>query len=79
MEVEIIGLPVDCGKEQTKVVDDNGKASFLLVLAPRLPLPAPGKAQFQSYPEVTCWMTKLGMEGRCRMTKRDRESISKVT
>lgn len=24
MEVEIIGLPVDCCKEQTRVVDDNG-------------------------------------------------------
>uniref|UniRef100_A0A672P8T4 Phosphoinositide phospholipase C n=1 Tax=Sinocyclocheilus grahami TaxID=75366 RepID=A0A672P8T4_SINGR len=24
VEVEIIGLPVDCGKEQTRVVDDNG-------------------------------------------------------
>lgn len=25
MEVEIIGLPVDCCKEQTRVVDDNGE------------------------------------------------------
>lgn len=25
VEVEIIGLPVDCYKEQTRVVDDNGK------------------------------------------------------
>lgn len=25
VEVEIIGLPVDCCKEQTRVVDDNGK------------------------------------------------------
>ncbi|XP_015999899.2 1-phosphatidylinositol 4,5-bisphosphate phosphodiesterase eta-2 isoform X3 [Rousettus aegyptiacus] len=24
VEVEVIGLPVDCGKEQTRVVDDNG-------------------------------------------------------
>ena len=24
MEVEIIGLPVDCTKQQTRVVDDNG-------------------------------------------------------
>lgn len=27
VEVEIIGLPVDCSKEQTRVVDDNGKLS----------------------------------------------------
>ena len=26
MEVEVIGLPVDCNKEQTRVVDDNGEA-----------------------------------------------------
>ena len=25
VEVEIIGLPVDCNKEQTRVVDDNGE------------------------------------------------------
>lgn len=25
VEVEIIGLPVDCSKEQTRVVDDNGE------------------------------------------------------
>lgn len=25
VEVEIIGLPVDCNKQQTRVVDDNGK------------------------------------------------------
>lgn len=25
MEVEIIGLPIDCNKQQTRVVDDNGK------------------------------------------------------
>lgn len=25
VEVEIIGLPVDCCKEQTRVVDDNGE------------------------------------------------------
>lgn len=25
VEVEVIGLPVDCFKEQTRVVDDNGK------------------------------------------------------
>lgn len=25
MEVEVIGLPVDCSKEQTRVVDDNGE------------------------------------------------------
>lgn len=25
VEVEIIGLPVDCCKDQTRVVDDNGK------------------------------------------------------
>lgn len=28
VEVEIIGLPVDCCKEQTRVVDDNGKIIF---------------------------------------------------
>lgn len=28
VEVEIIGLPVDCCKEQTRVVDDNGKWFF---------------------------------------------------
>lgn len=27
VEVEIIGLPVDCCKEQTRVVDDNGMKS----------------------------------------------------
>ena len=26
VEVEIIGLPVDCCKEQTRVVDDNGQS-----------------------------------------------------
>lgn len=26
VEVEVIGLPVDCSKEQTRVVDDNGEA-----------------------------------------------------
>lgn len=25
VEVEVIGLPIDCCKEQTRVVDDNGK------------------------------------------------------
>ena len=25
VEVEVIGLPVDCSKEQTRVVDDNGE------------------------------------------------------
>jgi len=25
VEVEIIGLPTDCNKQQTRVVDDNGK------------------------------------------------------
>lgn len=25
VEVEVIGLPVDCNKEQTRVVDDNGE------------------------------------------------------
>lgn len=27
VEVEVIGLPMDCCKEQTRVVDDNGTAS----------------------------------------------------
>lgn len=27
VEVEIIGLPVDCSKQQTRVVDDNGLCS----------------------------------------------------
>lgn len=27
VEVEVIGLPVDCSKEQTRVVDDNGEGS----------------------------------------------------
>lgn len=25
VEVEIIGLPINCNKQQTRVVDDNGK------------------------------------------------------
>jgi len=28
VEVEIIGLPVDCCKEQTRVVDDNGERAI---------------------------------------------------
>lgn len=31
VEVEIIGLPADCCKEQTRVVDDNGMASCELI------------------------------------------------
>lgn len=31
VEVEIIGLPSDCCKEQTRVVDDNGMASCELI------------------------------------------------
>lgn len=31
VEVEVIGLPVDCFKEQTRVVDDNGKIMWFLV------------------------------------------------
>lgn len=27
VEVEIIGLPVDCSKQQTRVVDDNGNCA----------------------------------------------------
>lgn len=27
MEVEVLGLPVDCCKDQTRVVDDNGKVA----------------------------------------------------
>lgn len=30
VEVEVIGLPVDCFKEQTRVVDDNGKIICVL-------------------------------------------------
>lgn len=30
VEVEIIGLPVDCSREQTRVVDDNGEARLWL-------------------------------------------------
>lgn len=30
VEVEVIGLPVDCFKEQTRVVDDNGKIMWFL-------------------------------------------------
>lgn len=32
VEVEIIGLPVDCSKEQTRVVDDNGELMERLTL-----------------------------------------------
>lgn len=36
VEVEIIGLPVDCCKEQTRVVDDNGKIDlFFMALTVR--------------------------------------------
>lgn len=37
VEVEVIGLPVDCNKEQTRVVDDNGEATcpHLVACAPR--------------------------------------------
>lgn len=31
VEVEIIGLPVDCCKEQTRVVDDNGNFFIFFV------------------------------------------------
>lgn len=31
VEVEVIGLPVDCFKEQTRVVDDNGKIMWFLL------------------------------------------------
>lgn len=37
VEVEIIGLPIDCCKEQTRVVDDNGKGVILLI-SPSSPL-----------------------------------------
>lgn len=30
MEVEIIGLPMDCSKQQTRVVDDNGACACTL-------------------------------------------------
>lgn len=30
VEVEIVGINVDCSKQQTKVVDDNGK-SYLII------------------------------------------------
>lgn len=33
VEVEIIGLPGDCCKQQTRVVDDNGVCVFLLQYA----------------------------------------------
>uniref|UniRef100_A0A2K6N7M9 Phosphoinositide phospholipase C n=1 Tax=Rhinopithecus roxellana TaxID=61622 RepID=A0A2K6N7M9_RHIRO len=39
VEVEIIGLPVDCSREQTRVVDDNGEARPWL-----FPEAAPGAA-----------------------------------
>lgn len=29
VEVEMIGLPVDCCKEQTRVVDDNGNLFYV--------------------------------------------------
>lgn len=28
VEVEIIGLPMDCSKQQTRVVDDNGACTL---------------------------------------------------
>ena len=28
VEVEIIGLPVDCSKQQTRAVDDNGTCTY---------------------------------------------------
>lgn len=31
VEVEIIGLPVDCSKQQTRVVNDNGQSRKLHV------------------------------------------------
>lgn len=30
VEVEIIGLNLDCSKQQTRVVDDNGTSHFLI-------------------------------------------------
>lgn len=30
VEVEIIGLPMDCSKQQTRVVDDNGARACTL-------------------------------------------------
>lgn len=30
VEVEIIGLPMDCSKQQTRVVDDNGDCACTL-------------------------------------------------
>lgn len=41
VEVEIIGLPVDCCKEQTRVVDDNGELNekFSLCVHAIKPLP----------------------------------------
>lgn len=30
VEVEIIGLPMDCSKQQTRVVDDNGACACTL-------------------------------------------------
>lgn len=33
VEVEVIGLPVDCFKEQTRVVDDNGKIAGVFRLS----------------------------------------------
>lgn len=42
VEVEVIGLPVDCSKEQTHVVDDNGEGCrHLLPPGPRGPGMAP--------------------------------------
>lgn len=31
VEVEIIGLPMDCSKQQTRVVEDNGARASTLV------------------------------------------------
>lgn len=33
VEVEIIGLPLDCSKQQTRVVDDNGACTCTLQLS----------------------------------------------
>lgn len=34
VEVEVIGLPVDCCKEQTRVVDDNGEGMSVATPVP---------------------------------------------
>lgn len=52
VEVEVIGLPVDCSKEQTRVVDDNGEGMWA---------PVPG-----ARPQHSCHAGKARLTGNGR-------------